>query len=64
MNNAKIADLSEQLKSLHENYRAVAIEWTRYNDLYKSTMSDLGDQIRGINAEIRMLRMPVEVEDN
>jgi hypothetical protein len=60
MTNERISVLNEKRKTLHENYRTVAIEWTKYNDFYKQQMSDLGDQIRGIDVEIRRLRTPVE----
>lgn len=60
MNNAKIADLNTQLKALNDEYRVIATEWTYYNDLYKSKMSDKGDEIRRVRDEIKRLKTPVE----
>lgn len=61
MRNPAIDALNKNRATLNESYRLLIIERNQLLDGYNERLHGIGEQIHEIDAEIKRLRMPMEV---
>ncbi len=61
--NKEIPILIKEREKLNTQYKKVVIERNSIMDEYSKKMAAIGEEIRRIDFEVKMLRTPVEMEE-